>query len=531
MKFIFVTGGVLSGLGKGIIAASVGNILKRHGKKVFIMKFDQYYNVDAGTINPTEHGECFVTDDGAETDLDLGHYERFIDQSLSRQSSVMSGQIYQAILENERRGDYLGKTIQMIPHVTDEVKKRMLEAAKKSKADIVIVEIGGTIGDYEGAHFLEGIRQMRRDFGAENTLYLHVGFFPWMETTQELKTKPMQNSIRDLATYGITPDIVFCRADHPIDRKQLEKISVFCGIDEDAVIPVETLACVYEVPMLLEKFHLGAVVSRKLNLKLEKSDDEWQKLVDKIEADKPKIKIAIVGKYMDMRDTYISVTEALKSACWWNDLDLELGWIDSEKIEKQGAEKLLKDYTGIVVPGGFGNRGIEGKIATAKYARENNIPYLGLCLGMQIATIEFCRHVLGTADCNSEEFNPKTKNPVIHLMNSQTKIKEKGGTMRLGVYKCKLTPGTIAAKAYGQSMISERHRHRFEFNNKYRTRLEKAGLIVAGINPEQNLVEIIEIKNHPFFVASQFHPEFKSRPNRPHPLFREFIKTAKSIDK
>jgi len=526
-KFIFVTGGVLSGLGKGIIAASVGNILKRRGKKVFIMKFDQYYNVDAGTINPTEHGECFVTGDGAETDLDLGHYERFIDQNLTRESSVMSGQIYQAILENERRGDYLGKTIQMIPHVTDEVKKRMLETAKTSRADVVIVEIGGTIGDYEGAHFLEGIRQMRRDFGSENTLYLHVGFFPWMETTRELKSKPLQNSIRDLATYGISPDLVFCRADHPINKKTLEKISVFCGIDEDAVIPVETLDCVYKVPMLLEKFLVGDVVAKKLNLKLKKSDNEWQRLVKKIDSPKETIKIAIVGKYMDMRDTYISVTEALKSACWWNDRELKLGWIDSELIEKQGAEKLLKDYSGIVVPGGFGNRGIEGKIAAAKYAREKKIPYLGLCLGMQIATIEFCRHVLGTKDCNSEEFNPKTKNPVIHLMNDQTTVKEKGGTMRLGSYKCNLKSGTIAHKAYGTSSITERHRHRYEFNNNYRKKLEKAGLIIAGVNPEQNLVEIIELEGHPFFVASQFHPEFRSRPNRPHPLFREFIKAAK----
>ncbi|PIU24501.1 CTP synthase [Candidatus Berkelbacteria bacterium CG08_land_8_20_14_0_20_39_8] len=527
MKFIFVTGGVVSGLGKGIVAASIGNILKYRGQKVFIMKFDQYLNVDAGTINPTEHGECFVTDDGAETDLDLGHYERFIDQNLSRESSVMSGQIYQAILENERRGDYLGKTIQMIPHVTDEVKKRMISAAKNSRANVTIVEIGGTIGDYEGSHFLEGIRQMRRDFGLENTLYLHVGFFPYMETTHELKTKPLQNSIRDLASFGIQPDIVFCRADHKIKKKELDKISVFCGIDENAVIPVETLDCVYKVPLLLEKYHLGDVIGKKLNLKLKKSDNSWQKLVDKIESPKEQIKIAIVGKYMDMRDTYLSVTEALKAACWDNNCQLELGWIDSEKIEKLGAEKLLKNFAGIVVPGGFGNRGIEGKIAAARYARENNIPCLGLCLGMQIATIEFARFTLKTKDCNSEEFSPKTKNPVIHLMDSQSHIKEKGGTMRLGAYKCKLTAGTIAARAYDQSIISERHRHRFEFNNDYRAKLEKSGLVVAGINPEQNLVEIIELKDHPFFVASQFHPEFKSRPNRPHPLFREFIKAAK----
>lgn len=546
MKYIFVTGGVLSGLGKGIIAASVGNILKRRGVSVSIMKFDQYFNVDAGTLNPTEHGEVFVTDDGAETDLDLGHYERFIDKNLSGESSVMSGQIFQAILENERRGDYLGKTIQMIPHVTDEVKKRMILAArlltpgtggqaKKSAVDVLIVEIGGTIGDYEGAHFLEGIRQMRRDFGAENTLYLHVGFFPWIETTRELKTKPLQNSIRDLANYGIHPDIVFCRADYPIKQKELAKISLFCGIDEDAVIPVETLDCVYKVPILLEKFSVDQVIARKLNLKLKKPTVDWQKLIEKIDTSKPKIKIAIVGKYMDMRDTYLSVTEALNSACWHNGVELDLGWIDSEKIEKNGAapkgpplgEKLLKKYAGIVVPGGFGNRGIEGKIAAAKYARENKIPFLGLCLGMQIATIEFARFVLGTKDCNSQEFNPKTKNPVIHIMRNQTKVKEKGGTMRLGSYKCKLTSRSIARRAYGKEIIFERHRHRYEFNNKYWTKLEKAGLQIVGVNPDQNLVEIIELKNHPFFVASQFHPEFKSRPNRPHPLFREFIGAAK----
>lgn len=527
-KYIFVTGGVLSGLGKGIIAASVGNILKSRGKKIFIMKFDQYLNVDAGTINPTEHGECFVTEDGAETDLDLGHYERFIDQNLTRESSVMSGQIFQAILENERRGDYLGKTIQMIPHVTDEVKSRMIKAAKNSRADIVIVEIGGTIGDYEGAHFLEGIRQMRRDFGLRNTLYLHVGFFPHMETTRELKTKPMQNSIRDLATYGISPDIVFCRADYPIKRKELDKISTFCGIDSDAVIPVETLDSVYKVPVLLEKYGVSNVIGKKLNLKLKKADNSWEKLVNLIEKPKEKIRIAIVGKYMEMRDTYLSVTEALKAACWANNLELDLGWIDSEQVEKYGAKKLISKYAGIVVPGGFGSRGIEGKIATAKYAREEKIPYLGLCLGMQIATIEFCRHTLGTRDCNSEEFDPKTKHPVIHLMSEQAKIHKKGGTMRLGGYKCKLTRGTISFRSYRKTTIIERHRHRYEFNNQYRKRLEKAGLMIAGINPEQNLVEIIELKDHPFFVASQFHPEFKSRPNRPHPLFKAFIKAAKS---
>lgn len=527
-KFIFVTGGVLSGLGKGITAASIGNILVARNRSVFMIKFDQYLNVDAGTLNPAEHGECFVTDDGAETDLDLGHYERFTDQSLTRESSVMSGQIYQTIIQNERAGKYLGKTVQLVPHLTDEVKRRMHLAAKESKADFVIIEIGGTIGDYEGLHFVEAIRQMRRDLGPENTLYCHVGFFPWLETTEELKTKPMQNSIRDLNTYGIQPDLVFCRADHPIDESKLQKISTFCNIDIDAVVPLETISNVYEVPIILEKFDVAKVISRKLKVRFgERIDKSWPDLIKKVKAPKKKqIQIALVGKYMDMKDTYYSVTEALKAAAWHNEVDMKILWTDSEKIEKDGADLYLKGVDGIVVPGGFGNRGIEGKIAAAKFARENKIPYLGLCLGMQIATIEFARHVLKTKGCNSTEFDLKVKNPVIHIMDQQKKVKDKGGTMRLGAYPCVLDTESKSYAAYGKKEISERHRHRYEFNNDYRECLTKAGLVIAGTSPDGNLVEIIELKNHPFFVASQFHPEFKSRPNRPHPLFREFIKAT-----
>lgn len=530
-KFIFVTGGVLSGLGKGITAASIGNLLSARGKKVFLMKFDQYLNVDAGTLNPAEHGECFVTDDGAECDLDLGHYERFTDQNLSSKSSVMSGQIYQRIIQNERQGEYLGKTIQVIPHLTNEIKHLMVEAALESKADFVIVEIGGTIGDYEGMHFVEAIRQMRRDQGVHNTLYCHIGFFPWLQTTEELKTKPLQNSIRDLNNFGIQPDIVFCRADHPISEKQLNKISTFCNIDLDAVIPLETLESVYQLPSLLEKFRVAEVISRKMKVKLSKRRDQsWQELVKKIKTKKEKtVRIALVGKYMEMKDTYYSITEALKAASYDQLANLEILWTDAEEVEKRGPVVMLKKADGIIVPGGFGNRGIEGKILAAKYAREKKIPYLGLCLGMQIAVIEFARFVLKTNECNSTEFDEEVKHPVIHIMESQKQIIDKGATMRLGAYPCVLNKSSRSYKLYGKANIFERHRHRYEFNNDYRQRLFDAGLVIAGTSPDGNLVEIIEIKDHPYFVASQFHPEFKSRPTRPHPLFLGLIKAILKI--
>ncbi len=542
-KYIFVTGGVLSGLGKGITAASIGNILKARGFSIYMQKFDQYLNVDAGTLNPAEHGECFVTDDGAETDLDLGHYERFIDTNLSHHSSIMTGQIYQAILKKERKGRFLGKTIQMMPHVTNEVKEHIKTAAKSSNCDVLITEIGGTIGDYEGMHFIEAIRQMSQDVGPENVLYVHVGFLPYLEVSEELKSRPLQFSVHDLQSLGIHPDVIICRSDHKVPENIIEKISIFCGVEKEAVIPLETVSTVYEVPLIFEKYNFVNILTKKLNLPDKNGrQDDWAKLVKKIKSSKnKKVKIALVGKYMNMKDTYISVAEALKSAAWANNTDLEIFWIDSEKIEKEEIN-LLKDANGMLVPGGFGKRGIEGKILAAKYARENKIPYLGLCLGMQVATIEFARHVCNLENANSTEINPQTPHPIIHIMPEQIKLmggQNYGATMRLGAYPCILKANTKTYEIYKKSgqyppikdqlplglEISERHRHRYEFNNDYREQLEKAGLILSGLSPNEHLVEIIELKDHPFFIASQFHPEFKSRPNRPHPLFNAFIKT------
>jgi len=538
-KFIFITGGVLSGLGKGITAASIGNILQARGLKIWMQKFDQYLNVDAGTLNPNEHGEVFVLDDGSETDLDLGHYERFLNQSLDRTSSVMSGQIYQAVLEKERSGKYLGKTVQMIPHVTDEVKSRIHLAAKNSKCDCLITEIGGTIGDYEGTHFVEAIRQMQYDVGKNNCLYVHVGFLPYLGASEELKSKPIQNSVHDLQAMGIQPDIVIARSDWPVNNQLLEKISLFCGLEREAVIPLESVDSIYKVPMVLEKFNLPKIIDKKLKLKLRPSRDQaWRGFVKKIA--KPchkKAKIALVAKYLGLKDTYFSVTEALKIAAVYNHAGVEIGWIDAEKIEKQGAQKLLKNFDGILVPGGFGSRGIEGKIAAIKYARTKKIPFLGLCYGLQLATIEFARHVCGLSGANTTEIDPKTPHPVVYIMPEQEKLLEGshyGGTMRLGTYPCLLKKNTLAWKSYSSVFrhpssvfrISERHRHRYEVNNKYRQLFEKKGLIISGTSPNDQLVEIIELKNHPFFLATQFHPELKSRPLAPHPLFLEFIKAA-----
>ncbi|MEI6040015.1 MAG: CTP synthase [Candidatus Berkelbacteria bacterium] len=529
-KYIFVTGGVLSGLGKGVTAASIGNLLVSQGFKVWMQKFDQYLNVDAGTLNPNEHGEVFVLDDGAETDLDLGHYERFINTNLNRTSSVMSGQIYKAILENERTGKFLGKTIQVIPHVTDEVKSRLKAAVESSNCDVLITEIGGTIGDYEGLHFVEAIRQMQFDAGRENVLYVHVGFLPHLGASDELKTKPIQNSVHNLQSLGIQPDILVCRSDHPVDRKMTDKIALFTGIDPDAVVPLETVSSIYQVPIILQKLKLDKTIARKLKLKPKNEDNkEWAKFLNKLLKPKTKkVKIALIAKYLGLKDTYFSVTEALKIAGVTNDADIEIGWIDAEEIEKSGTT-ILKEYDGILVPGGFGSRGIEGKIQAIKYAREKKIPFLGLCYGLQLATIEFARNIAGLKDANTTEIDAKTPNPVIHIMPEQVKLLEGanyGGTMRLGAYDCKLIPDTISAKAYKQRMISERHRHRYEFNNDYREILEKKGLVIAGTSPNGNLVEIVELKNHPFFVATQFHPEFICRPLSPHPLFVEFIKTC-----
>jgi len=528
-KYIFVTGGVLSGLGKGIMAASIGHILKSRGFSVNIQKCDPYLNCDAGTLNPGEHGEVFVTDDGAETDLDLGHYERFLDQNLTKASSVMSGKVYLSVLELERKGEYLGKTVQVIPHITSKIQDFIMAAGKGY--DVHIVEIGGTIGDYEALHFLEAIRQMKRKVGPENVCYVHLVYLPYLETSKEIKTKPAQSSIRDLLSLGIHPDIIGCRADKSIARENLAKIALFADVDEEAVVALPTIKTVYEVPINLEKVKLGDYVTTKLGLGKRVSHNGWDKLINRIEAiedSKREVRVGIVGKYLQNEDTYKSVTEALKSAGWANNINVKWDWVNAEAIEKRGT-KILDKYDGICIPGGFGNRGTEGKIAAAKYARENNVPYLGLCLGLQIAAIEYARNVAGMKDATSEEFNEKAKNKVIHTMKDQVrKLKEceMGGSMRLGAYPCVLKDGSLAKKVYMKKQISERHRHRYEVNNSYKKALEKAGFLCSGMSPDGKLVEMIEIPNHKFFLASQFHPEFKSRPDRAHPMFRGFIKAC-----
>jgi CTP synthase len=525
-KYIFVTGGVLSGLGKGITAASIGNILKARGYKVFLQKLDPYINYDAGTLNPGEHGEVFVTDDGAETDLDLGHYERFTDESFSQASSIMTGRVYSEVIAKERRGDFLGKTVQIIPHVTNQVKEMLTAGGEQAEADIVITEVGGTVGDYEGMHFLEAIRQVKTDVGTDNVMYVHVVFLPWLEVTREIKTRPAQYSVRDLQGTGIQPDAIMCRCDHPISRGGIEKIALAANLSPAAVVPLETSKTVYDVPLTLENYGFGDFVTERLKLSRKRADlSEWRDLVVKILSDKRKITIGLIAKYTTMEDTYLSVFEALKAAGWHHNVDVHIKWIDAENLENKEAPigEIMAGCDGYVVPGGFGVRGIEGKIRAAQYAREKQIPYLGLCLGMQVATIEFARNVLGWSDANSTEFNENSRHPVIHIMEYQKKITQKGGTMRLGAYPCLLVRGSKAYEAYKKPDISERHRHRYEFNNEYRKDFEKHGMILSGISPDRQLVEIIELKDHPWFVGSQFHPEFKSRPNRPHPLFRDFI--------
>jgi len=534
VKYIFVTGGVLSGLGKGITAASIGNTLKERGLKVNMQKFDQYINVDAGTLNPGEHGEVFVTDDGAECDLDLGHYERFLNQNLTTDSSIMTGNIYQSLIARERAGEYLGKTVQVIPHVTDEVKDKARLAATKDGYDVHIVEIGGTVGDDEGFHFIEAARQMRMEEGPDNVLYVHVVFLPYLKASDEVKTKPAQNSVRDLRSIGIQPDVLVARTDHPVREGIVEKLSLYTNVSPEAILPLPTLNSVYEVPMIMEQNKLHQVVADKLGLSLSKrSANQWPNLVDKIKQDKPKVTIALVGKYTTMLDTYASVVEALKSACWQADHDLNLRWVDSEQIEKQGTQAFLSDVAGIVVPGGFGMRGIEGKIQAIQYARENKVPYLGLCLGMQLAVIEFARHVAGIAEANSSEFidegdlsEDKRSSCVIDIMADQKTVTDKGGTMRLGGWDCTLTDGTFSIAAYGDKNIRERHRHRYEFNNDFKEQLQKAGLVIAGTTPDGSLVEIVEVKDHPWFVGVQYHAEFTSRPISGHPLFNDFIKAS-----
>lgn len=558
-KFIFVTGGVLSGLGKGVTAASIGNILKGRGFKVWMQKFDQYLNVDAGTLNPNEHGEVYVLADGAETDLDLGHYERFIDTELNRTSSVMSGQIYQAILEKERAGKFLGKTIQVIPHVTDEVKQRMFHAARQSNCDVLITEIGGTIGDYEGTHFVEAIRQMQHEVGKDNVLYVHVGFIPYLGASAELKTKPLQNSVHDLQAMGIQPDVLVARSDYPVAKELVKKIALFTGVDLEAVIPLETVDSIYKVPQILEDLELDKIIIKKLKLKPKrKNNKSWREFLTKLtKPKKGKIKIALIAKYLGLKDTYFSVTESLKLAAIHSGVDVQIDWVDAEELEKSLSSKLsvLRSYDGIIVPGGFGSRGVEGKIAAIKYAREHKIPFLGLCYGLQLATIEFARNVAQIKNANSEEIDPQTPDPVIHIMPEQEKLllgANYGGTMRLGAYDCLIKSNTLAHKVYSQQakdpckeneldgqqstvngktlgdfVVQERHRHRYEVNNKYREILESKGLIFSGNSPDGLLAEMIELPKHPYFIATQAHPEFKSRPTRPHPLFLGFIKAAK----
>ncbi len=529
-KYIFVTGGVVSSVGKGVTVASIGNILNSRQISVSVQKLDPYLNVDPGTMSPYQHGEVFVTQDGAETDLDLGNYERFIDVNLTAESNVTSGQIYSAVIGKERRGDFLGRTIQVVPHVTNEIKARFAGLAEQSQAEVVIIEVGGTVGDIEGQPFLEAIRQMRNDVGRDNVLYIHVTLLPYLSTTQELKTKPTQHSVNELRRIGIQPDIIICRSDYPIPEGIRDKISLFCDVERKAVIPLPTVETIYEVPLMLEETGLGQLIVERLGLKAQPPDlSQWQKLVASLKELHEPVNIALVGKYVELKDAYYSVREALRHAALYHNRDINLIWVHSEDLEKEGGESLLRSAQGIVVPGGFGIRGIEGMIKAARYARTNKIPYLGLCLGMQVMVIEFARYVLNSPQANSTEFDPSTPYPVIDLMPSQRGIENMGKTMRLGDYPCNLIEGSQAMAAYGQSLVCERHRHRYEFNNRFRAQLEKAGLIYSGLSPDGELVELCELAGHPWMVSCQFHPEFRSRPGRPHPLFRDFIGVAKDI--
>ncbi len=528
-RYIFCTGGVVSSVGKGVTAAALGRILKARGFSVAIQKLDPYLNVDPGTMSPYQHGEVFVTADGAETDLDLGHYERFIDVDLSRNSNVTAGQVYAEVINKERRGDYLGGTIQVIPHITNEIKRRIGRAATESNADIVLVEVGGTVGDIEGLPFLEALRQMRTDVGRDNVMYVHVTFLPHIGATGELKTKPTQHSVRELRGIGIQPDVIITRTDHPVSREVVDKVALFCDVDPQAVIPLETASLLYEVPLLLEDAGLGDYVVDFLKLDAKPVYlTSWRDLIKQMGAVQNPIRVGIVGKYVELHDAYMSVKEALHHAATAHDRLLEIEWIYSGDLEKGRGFDVLEGLDGIVVPGGFGERGVEGKVMAARWARENNVPYLGLCLGMQVMCIEFARNVLGLDGANSTEFESGTSAPVIDLLPDQRSIEDLGGTMRLGVYPCRLVPETTAHRAYGCDDVDERHRHRFEFNNAYREDFASAGMCFSGLSPDQRLVEVVEISGHPFMVGSQFHPEFRSRPNRPHPLFDAFVRAVVS---
>jgi len=527
-KYIFITGGVISSLGKGITCASIGKILESRGLKVALMKFDPYINVDPGTMNPYQHGEVYVTEDGAETDLDLGHYERFTQANTTKFNNVTTGQVYNAVISKERHGDYLGKTIQVIPHITNEIKERIKKVAEVSGADIVIVEIGGTVGDIESLPFLEAARQFRLDVGYANALYIHLTLVPYIKVADEIKTKPTQHSVGTLREIGIQPDILICRTEKPLSEEVKEKISLFCNVRKEAVIEARDVESIYQIPLVFKKQILDEIILSHFNLICKFSDlKDWEKnVIERVLNPKDKVKIAIVGKYITLQDAYKSIYEALVHAGIANDAKVEIKKLDSEAIQKEGPDKFLKDVSGVLVPGGFGYRGIEGKIKAIKFSRENKIPFLGLCLGMQCAAVEFARGVCGLKGANSTEFKPRTKYPVISLLAEQRKIKDLGGTMRLGAYPCKIKKRTLAFKVYGKALIQERHRHRYEFNNKYKKLFQKKGIVFSGIYPKKNLVEIIELKDHPYFIAVQFHPEFKSKPDKAHPLFREFISAA-----
>ena len=527
VKYVFVTGGVVSGLGKGITAASLGRLLKARGYKVTMQKFDPYINIDPGTMNPIQHGEVFVTDDGVETDLDLGHYERFIDESLDKNSNVTTGKVYWSVLQKERRGDYGGGTVQVIPHITNEIKSRFYRNFTDEETRIAIIEVGGTVGDIESQPFLESIRQFQHEVGHENAILIHVTLIPWLSASQEMKTKPTQASVKELQGMGIQPDIIVCRSEHPLDQQIKDKIALFCNVPNSHVLQNLDVEYLYEAPLAMEKEHLAQVACDCLKLDCPEPDlSDWEHMVAQLRSPKHEVKIALVGKYIQLHDAYLSVVEALKHGGIFINTTVDIKWVDSELVTPANVKETLGDADGIIVPGGFGDRGIEGMITSIEFARENKIPFLGLCLGMQLTIVEFARNVVGYHDAHSIEMNPATTHPVIALMEEQMDLADMGGTMRLVAYPCRISPDTLMMKAYGKGLIEERHRHRYEFNNKYLEKFEQNGMIATGINPETGLVEILEVEDHPWFVACQFHPEFKSRPNRAHPLFSEFIHHA-----
>nr|BAL52723.1 CTP synthase [uncultured Chloroflexota bacterium] len=530
-KYLIFTGGVVSSVGKGVTAAAIGLLLKERGLRVAVQKLDPYINVDPGTMSPYQHGEVYVLDDGAETDLDLGHYERFIDIRLTRVSNFTSGQVYAEIIQKERRGDFLGGTIQVIPHITNEIKRRIRLVARETGAEIVLIEVGGTVGDIESQPFLEALRQMRNEVGRENMFFIHVTWLPYIRATGELKTKPTQHSVAALRSIGISPNMIIARSDYPVDDSITQKIALFCDVEQRAVIPMETAEVLYEVPLLLEQREVGEYLVHRLGLTPHRLPEwtPWRELVERARQPKPAVQIALVGKYVELQDAYMSVREALRHAGLANNVEVEILWVHSVDLEKGKGWELVKRAHGILVPGGFGSRGIEGKILAARYARENKVPYLGLCLGMQLMCVEFARHVLGLEEAHSAEFDRSTPHPVVDLMLEQRTITDLGGTMRLGLYPCVLKPGSKAATCYNASQVEERHRHRFEFNNAYRKAFEEAGMVFSGLSPDGKLVEIAELGDHPFMIGCQFHPEFLSRPMRPHPLFSGFVRAVKEF--